>query len=543
MEISVAFQGGGAKIFELLATTHAFQEKEGPEIRFVRASGSSAGAIAAAMLATNCDIGKIVSDPDRIKKIIETNFPIKRMSKSNIFWRLGRGKPIFDENALQTAIIELFEIGEVDATLPIKDAVRPKTELRIARSNIRHKRSLVATEGSDIALWEALADSAAIPFAFRMPKSSNTPEVLDGGLFQNLPAKAATENLQAGQIPLGVSFKKQTGPDLKKAGMKTFSGAIIGSLIDERVEDSVNRIRPSHIIRLPNERDTFDFHTIFEGDFRADFDKSKDYASLAFDTWKGTVETLNGPDWHSDHPDDLREHIRRNDASIVDFFKLVKRDHIHTDEIHHEVVFNSWNHRAPDLCQLSLKISGKANKGLQFLQFSFYDSEEGSLGNASISVKDKLGEKVPALALPIRDTGQERARSIVIVLPHPLTEEDSIEIVKIEETFNSFRDYLTEGFNFQTIGLSPGKTSDCMKLSVHFPKSEEPDFFRDASREKDREAKDYDDDCGLQLQTSCVKETDIMPGYVTISTKVDLPAHSDSSERRFIKLVFCKNSR
>ena len=542
MEISVVFQGGGAKVFELIAAAKALREKESRDVKFCRSSGSSAGAIAATMLAINCDIDAIVSQQERLQRLVASNFPASRMKPRNFAYRLWRGRPIFDERSLENAIRGLFELGGVDATKPIRDLVRPGMQLRIARSNVRHKTALWADQTSDIALWEALADSAAIPFAFRMPSSSNTPEILDGGLFQNLPAKAAIDGLRPDQVPLGVSFTKQASKDLRDVGVKDYASTIIGSLIDERVEESIEQLRRSHIITIPNERGTFDFESIFDEQFSDRFRKSQNQVSVAFDDWKGSVSALKGPDWHSDHPEDLREHIRKNDSLVMDFFARVRPDSLHLEKITHDVVFNSWDHRSPDIVTMKMEVSGDKNEGIQHFRFWFYDSNEGSLGAAKIEVLNSNSELIPALVLPIRNTGIDRSRSIVVALQHPLRKGETIIIKKTEETFSSFRDYISEGITFQTLALGAGRTAEKMEMCVHFPDSHRPHFFRDATPDVPREKIDYDKDEGLQISTSPTSRTDLRTGCVSIETETALPSHSDASKRRYVKLVFSRQS-
>lgn len=61
MEVSVAYQGGGARVFELMVAAHACRALEQEKLKIIRVSGSSAGAIAAAMFATECDIERVVN--------------------------------------------------------------------------------------------------------------------------------------------------------------------------------------------------------------------------------------------------------------------------------------------------------------------------------------------------------------------------------------------------------------------------------------------------------------------------------------------------
>lgn len=531
------FRGGGARVIELMAAAEALRELSSAGLEVFRVSGASAGAIAAAMFATECDIGAIVSQPDKLKAIVRRHFSDDRFRKRNTVWRLVRGLPIFDEAALGDALIALFELGGVDARRPIRDIVRSNIQLRILRSNIRYHNSSVATEESEFQLWEALADSASIPFAFKMPGTrGRTPEILDGGLFQNLPAHAATEGLGANQIPLGFSFEKEPAPDLTKASVSQYAAAVINSMLSERIEDSAQRIKPSNIVLIPNRRRTFDFESIFTDDLYKNFRETVGQVKILTDGWRKSVEMLDGPDWYSEHPDDLREHIRLTDLAVMDFFDANNGGY-HAEEIHHEIVFNSHNQTEADLCLLHVRLLGSKNVGLQFLRFWFFDSKSGPLKRATIEVSDGQGNAIPALIFPVRNTGKPRSRSILLVLPKALADGGEFSITKAEESFATMLDYLTEGQNFQTLGMGVGRSADTVKLSVHFPKALKPKFFRDASRENSDEEKDFEGDTGLQVGGTYSTSQSARAGCFTVLAKAQMP-QSAAEERRFLKVVY-----
>ncbi|WP_143043345.1 patatin-like phospholipase family protein [Sphingopyxis sp. YR583] len=279
MQVSLAYQGGGARVIELMAAAKACNVAV-DEGRFevIRVSGASAGAIAAAMHATGCDITAIVDRAHTLKGKVEQHFPSTRLRKRNAVPRLLFGYPLFDEKHVRELILELFRLGGVDAECPIRDLPLKVPQLRIMRSDIRFHNASAATETSEARLVDALVDSAAIPFAFRLPGTAANPEILDGGLFQNLPASAAMADLQAGQVALGFSFPKEDAPDLRSASPLDYGKAILGSLLDERIADATTRIKPGNIIEIPNRRSTFEFAQAFLDTMRAQF--SEDGACL-----------------------------------------------------------------------------------------------------------------------------------------------------------------------------------------------------------------------------------------------------------------------
>lgn len=87
------------------------------------------------------------------------------------FLRLAKGLPIYDEANVREILIDIFRLGNIDATRPINELVK-NYQLRILRSDVKVNSSMNVTEASSESLADALVDSAAIPFVFRTPKTT-----------------------------------------------------------------------------------------------------------------------------------------------------------------------------------------------------------------------------------------------------------------------------------------------------------------------------------------------------------------------------------
>ena len=138
MKVSIAFQGGGARVLELMAAVkacHAIEQAEA-EFDIFRVSGASAGAIAAAMFATSCNIDQIIGHDDDIRKLVETSFPDKNLKKLNVAYKILRGKALYDEAKLREIICRIFKFGGVDAEKPVNQLKLP---VGITNSQIRYQ--------------------------------------------------------------------------------------------------------------------------------------------------------------------------------------------------------------------------------------------------------------------------------------------------------------------------------------------------------------------------------------------------------------------
>lgn len=539
VQVSIAYQGGGARVVELLAAVQACRAAEADgRMEIVRLSGASAGAIAAAMHATECDIEKIIGEAPNLQSYVVRNFPANRLRKRNAIPRLLRGLALFDEKHVRELLLRMFEIGGVDAEKSIRDLVTGGArQLRIMRSDIRFNNASAATEMSEARLVDALVDSAAIPFAFRLPGVSKDPEILDGGLFQNLPARAAMDGLTSGQVALGFSFPKEDAPDLRKASLLGYGKAILSSLLDERIDDAAQQIKPSNIIQIPNRRSTFEFSRIFDTRLASQFSEDVAEISRRVETWIRTMDSMDGPDWHSDHPADVAEQAARTQAEVTKFYDDVSREGYHAQSISHEVIYQSFNREMPDIYTLRIEIHGDRNEGLQFLQFFFYDSDTGPIKKTKIEVLGSDGKPRLAMALPLKIAGK-RVRGSLLCLDRPLSPTDVITVVKTEESFDGMIEYEANACCYQTVGLGPGRTTDRLSVTVHFPNEFNPAHFGDASSERQNDVKHLAEEAGLQVATTTsMSKTDrIGCRTITSETKIDEP----SELRRFVKIGYYK---
>lgn len=537
MRLSVAYQGGGARVVELMAAAVACQTAQaryGFEV--IRVSGASAGAIAAAMHATGCDIAAVVAHAPKLEKEVLRRFPASRLTKASLAKRFLFGQSIYDEADLRAFIVDLFKAGGVDAERPIRDLAKPGLELRILRSDIRFSNSPTATETSESRLADALVDSAAIPFAFRMPRSASNPEILDGGLFQNLPAKAAMEGLAPGEIAIGFSFAKEVAPDLRAAKPLAYATAILNSLLNERLDDAAAQIKPGNIILIPDRRSTFDFRSIFSSSLAATFSEDVAATERAIMAWKRTSDRMEGPDWHSDHPSDLAEQASRTQAAVTEFYEDIAAGiPYHADLVHHEVVYQSFNEDMPDIYRLTARFHGSKNPGLQFMRFFFYDSEEGPLKRADLEVLDKDGNPRKAMMLPFRVPGT-RVRATLVCLDRPLRPEDEITVVKTEESFAGMSQYTAEGFNSEQVSIGPGKQVDEIRVSVHFPNAMRPGVMEDASQDRPKDAALLSKQTGLQLATTTSIDDGQRVGCRTVTSATTNTGPSE--QRRFVRVVY-----
>jgi len=203
LNLQIAFQGGGARLALLIPIVDALLELEADfeiengkkkhkpkEINVTRVAGTSAGAIAAALLAGEANIpalvqylrGLCVNDEGAaLRKIFPSISSLDLWGKIGFAKRLlWDQKPIGDEKLLSRLIGDALEAAGIGRESMIEQFVRPCFLVSVTLG--RRDRDPAPPKSK---LVQALMDSAGLPFIFRL-----TGDRLDGGLLDNLPIDA-----------------------------------------------------------------------------------------------------------------------------------------------------------------------------------------------------------------------------------------------------------------------------------------------------------------------------------------------------------------
>jgi predicted acylesterase/phospholipase RssA len=125
--VSIAFQGGGARLVPLIAAAHAISELEGRgDLRVQAVSGSSAGSLAAFLLAAKADFDKIAKALRAQEANIQAKFPplsdFAMKVKFALFILFGWS--IYKPAMFNEIITEVLNDADIDATKTIDQYVR-----------------------------------------------------------------------------------------------------------------------------------------------------------------------------------------------------------------------------------------------------------------------------------------------------------------------------------------------------------------------------------------------------------------------------------
>jgi predicted acylesterase/phospholipase RssA len=249
--IQVTFQGGGAKLCDLIAAAAAIQELERDKIvEVTRVAGTSAGAITACWYATGKPFSFIRQRLlDRGQHILARVMPQRTVSGA--LYRVLRGKPIYSEREFREVLWEWFEI-EGQRFQKFGDFRIPVIVTAVDVLN-GSKRIF---EGANEIVVDALTHSAGLPFVFRTAKSSSA--LVDGGICENLPADELLRGeAEFGKV-VGISFARQQVPQMPANPLK-YGLALLDTAMGNSMDRACERIGSGYVFRISTDITTFDF--------------------------------------------------------------------------------------------------------------------------------------------------------------------------------------------------------------------------------------------------------------------------------------------
>ena len=318
LHVQVAFQGGGARVSDLLTVVEKLQKFENvPLLKVNRVAGTSAGALAAAVAACGGNSAAAVklyiqnNSADIIRGLVGyTTGEMKLWTLGNA-WRVWRGEPIIDTVSLRSVLTRCFaeawKAGLSAHNVDQKDPRWSKTswtlgdirklsdrQLTIVAADIVRKKSVVYSD-DEKDLIDALVDSSAIPFILRGYRSLAANPTVDGGLCDNMPSDTLlASQAQHGQV-LAVSFlsKDTKANDVGRVPSNSleFAGKVIETAVNSSVERALEKINQANIIRLESSNSTLDFAKAFVSGTR---DKEA-FISQQAELWLSTIVRSPAP--------------------------------------------------------------------------------------------------------------------------------------------------------------------------------------------------------------------------------------------------------
>lgn len=285
MALQVVFQGGGAKLCHLMAVCDVLKGYEAAgRIRVTRAAGSSAGALAAVMLASKHPISEYKV---RVAQTAAHFGSSLRVSELKGKWRVLNGHPYFGKT---------FYLEDVFTHLLGKDIAQTDVSkfqfpLELYFTDLYSLSSRIAPQDDTCA--RALAKSCRYPFAFVGYKSDESE--VDGGLALNLPVDRLHARASQDGPVIAVSFENTPGRHQK--GLRAYAEQLISASIQSSVTRSQVILGYENIFAIKTDIGTFEFERALGDGLGSHFELTVERFRGWFDEWlrRQTCEILPRP--------------------------------------------------------------------------------------------------------------------------------------------------------------------------------------------------------------------------------------------------------
>lgn len=366
--IQVAFQGGGAKLIDMLPIAAAFQHcHRNEKINISALSGTSAGAICAALIATNCNFDALreflkTRGPAEIAKIIPPQIEdLKQLrnsgwlKRSHLLYKnagylkdiVFAGRAAFKEDAFKQFIEKLLSYGDKDMKT-VESVERNHMKLFITTSNIAESESYVHEKGL---IADAVVDSCSIPFAFRSFSSLSATHLVDGGLCDNLPIDCLVKHSKA---PVFAVFPEDRNDREEVNHILGYVLRLFSASINHSVKRSKERISQAFSIPVQSELSTFDFRGAiekvrnddwFDTNMRNQVQKIEDFANSYGNDLEGHYYRFVDVNDNDDYIESLEE-LTQNYCDMFEYKTGRFEVRVRSDQIIYDD--NAKNHRPAD---------------------------------------------------------------------------------------------------------------------------------------------------------------------------------------------------
>ncbi len=257
---------------------HGLQELEAAKVvEVTRLSGTSAGAIAAALYAANYDFGVLRTRIRDNREKVLSHVPAGQgaLGSLGVLIRLLVGAPIADLGKLRSTLGMLFKEQGMTS---FRDLKKP---LHIVCTDLTNAKTHVHEDDEDL-IVNAILDSCSIPFYFRTwGKKGAGMLLVDGGLCENFPVDVLREHEPADGITVGVSFMPGP-PGETPFGLLSFTKALLDASMSNSVRRAQRQLGDDRIVTLSTPVGTLDFKRAVSEGMDAQYDVTKEESRSFF---------------------------------------------------------------------------------------------------------------------------------------------------------------------------------------------------------------------------------------------------------------------
>jgi NTE family protein len=421
--VQIVLQGGGAKIFALIAALDALHRAAGDgKILIQRIAGTSAGAIVGSLYAAGID-------PATIREAFR-GFPLDRLMcfrghrKIGAIGRALWGSAIADDRPLAGLLDRLlrWKLQPVRRSDPVF-LHELRTPMLMVASDVSGRRPIIYDslgEGAHLSVVNCAMDSCAIPFFFRPALPGARALILDGGLCENLPS----DRLVAGTAQYGEVIAISFVDDVPSSPQTPTQLAV--ALLETAMNASVRRSKVAGNIFLieldPGKIGTFDFdlahRALTEGS--SEFNRAFDTTTTLLNeycTARGH-ERVSKSRWENADPITMGQLLKIYYAQqLARPFKYFKRQVIITAYSLLSKGEEGYGER--DRIEYALEFA-PSRYSIDSIAAQISVDKGQKPSDVTCSVYDDRGQIVPIEAIPIRDSDNDSTYGLMICFTPPL---------------------------------------------------------------------------------------------------------------------------
>lgn len=499
VRLQFAFQGGGARLALLLPVVQAIRDLESVDraIKVTRVAGTSAGAIAAALVAAQADMKPLVTHlrdtaterPEALRKV----FPSFRerlgvLEKLSLFWRLCVwSQPIASE----------AEFAEFLRTCLVRAGVKPDRSIgslspscAIICSDIIDKNHVPVS--ADARLLQALVDSAALPFIFR-----TSGQKLDGGLIDNLPVGHLSSSIEAdGQI-LAVAFDEEayTKPS---GGVLSLAASLLDAAMTSKTRSTKQLLGSNYVMSLSPDAGDGIIVNSFDIEGFIEFIASENAFDRRYNAAKEWIEKRVAEINEQNSRIILRPRVFRNPdataaqlkSSFANIGKIADAYHQHENitivRSSLDIIAHSLGDRSKNDLIRSTDVIRVDRGVLNVYVSKLFSSNSIDPLDVRYEVLDSDGAPIDYAVLDVPETGQSSTTCVIVFLRPIIAGEKGNEVTIIQEQAVplSMEHLLNKGADYLCVAVTQSQRAEKVEIGLAAPSDFGQITLADGTRER-----------------------------------------------------------
>ena len=442
MRVQLVLQGGGAKIVAIIAALEAFQQLEG-KLQVCSIAGTLAGAIAGCLFAAGARMETVRTHLENLSAHqVDQLFP--KPSLLGASWKFLNAKPLWNFEGVKTILKPLFERQGVTTLGDLEK--KTGISVFVVAADLSDAQKIVYKDPSTQIL-NALEDSCALPFCFRVWSKASHRIIVDGGICENLPV----DDLAVGTAPIiGLSFPRK--PSSAPQSLMQFSASLLETSINNSMERARQSVSFDKILSIDTRIDTFNFKNALEEGLRTEYERIRNNTKSELEQYLSDRHRASGEvsadAWLTQNPAMLM-HL----GDINKFHEKTAKFHYYhagvTVQANCLAAEGEPGYGDPDLVEYSV-IFEPIDDPILFHSIAISSTAKFVSQNRTMyNVLDGQDQKIPTIALPSQDKEHPEDRNLILFFGTPLRQGHGPYKLRFADTVQNFLgDLQTTGKDF-----------------------------------------------------------------------------------------------